>query len=180
MLADTDVLVVGAGQAGLAVSHELTRAGVDHVVVDRERAGAAWYVRWNSFRLVTPNHTIALPGGEYDGDDPAGYLTREQIIVHLRRYAASLPMLFIVSDVQLGPIARGADALSDAQLAEALETPQTRTWSIEAAAASGDKCPRCWRVVPELSVDPATAGVCLRCADALSPAGSATGGAAAR
>ncbi len=89
MLADTDVLVVGAGQAGLAVSHELTRAGVDHVVVDRERAGAAWYVRWNSFRLVTPNHTIALPGGEYDGDDPAGYLPREQIIVHLRRYAAS-------------------------------------------------------------------------------------------
>ncbi len=89
MLADTDVLVVGAGQAGLAVSHELTHAGVDHVVVDRERAGAAWYVRWNSFRLVTPNHTISLPGGEYDGDDPAGYLSREQIIVHLRRYAAS-------------------------------------------------------------------------------------------
>jgi putative flavoprotein involved in K+ transport len=89
MLADTDVLVVGAGQAGLAVSHELTRAGVDHVVVDRERAGAAWYVRWNSFCLVTPNHTIRLPGGEYDGDDPGGYLPREQIIVHLRRWAAS-------------------------------------------------------------------------------------------
>ncbi|MFE5671056.1 flavin-containing monooxygenase [Agromyces sp. NPDC056523] len=89
MLADTDVLVVGAGQAGLAVSHELMRAGVDHVVVDRERAGAAWYVRWNSFCLVTPNHTIRLPGGEYDGDDPGGYLPREQIIVHLRRWAAS-------------------------------------------------------------------------------------------
>jgi putative flavoprotein involved in K+ transport len=89
MLADTDVLVVGAGQAGLAVSHELTRHGVDHVVVDRERAGAAWYLRWDSFRLVTPNHTIRLPGGEYDGDDPGGYLTREQVIVHLRRYAAS-------------------------------------------------------------------------------------------
>lgn len=86
---DTDVLVVGAGQAGLAVSHELTRAGVDHLVVDRERAGAAWFVRWDSFRLVTPNHTIRLPGGRYEGDDPGGYLTREQVIVHLRRYAAS-------------------------------------------------------------------------------------------
>ncbi|MGR2752963.1 flavin-containing monooxygenase [Agromyces arachidis] len=89
MLADTDVLVVGAGQAGLAVSHELTRAGVDHVVVDRERAGAAWYVRWDSFTLVTPNHTIRLPGGEYDGDDPGGYLTRQGIIQHLRHYAGS-------------------------------------------------------------------------------------------
>jgi isoleucyl-tRNA synthetase len=108
-----------------------------------------------------------------DGGDPIAAAL-------LRRYAASLPMLFIVSDVQLGPLARGADALTDAQLAEALETPQTRTWSIEAAAASGDKCPRCWRVVAELSADPATAGICLRCADALSPAGSATGGAAAR
>lgn len=89
MLADTDVLVVGAGQAGLAVSHELTQAGIDHVIAERGRAGAAWYVRWDSFCLVTPNHTIRLPGGEYDGDDPEGYLSREQIIVHLRRYAAS-------------------------------------------------------------------------------------------
>jgi putative flavoprotein involved in K+ transport len=89
MLADTDVLVVGAGQAGLAVSHELMQAGVDHVIVDRERAGAAWYVRWDTFCLVTPNHTIRLPGGEYTGDDPQGYLSREQIIVHLRRYAGS-------------------------------------------------------------------------------------------
>lgn len=89
MLAEVDVLVAGAGQAGLAVSHELVRAGVDHVVVDRERAGAAWYVRWDSFRLVTPNHTIRLPGGAYDGDDPGGYLTREQVIIHLRRYAAT-------------------------------------------------------------------------------------------
>lgn len=90
MLADTDVLVVGAGQAGLAVSHELSSAGVDHVVVDRERAGAAWYVRWDSFCLVTPNHTIRLPGGEYDGSDPEGYLPRDEIILHLRRYAGTI------------------------------------------------------------------------------------------
>ena len=89
MLADTDVLIVGAGQAGLAVSHELTVAGVDHVVVDRGRAGASWYVRWDSFTLVTPNHTIRLPGGAYDGDDPGGYLTREGVIRHLRQYGGS-------------------------------------------------------------------------------------------
>ncbi|GAA2044714.1 NAD(P)/FAD-dependent oxidoreductase [Agromyces tropicus] len=89
MLADTDVLVVGGGQAGLAVSHALTGLGLDHVVLERDRAGASWFLRWDSFTLVTPNHTIRLPGGEYDGDDPDGYLPREQVISHLRRYAAS-------------------------------------------------------------------------------------------
>ncbi|MFC9918096.1 flavin-containing monooxygenase [Agromyces binzhouensis] len=89
MLADVDVLVVGAGQAGLAVSHALTANGVDHVVLDRDRAGGAWAERWDSFCLVTPNHTIRLPGGEYRGDDPAGYLTRAEVIAHLRAYAES-------------------------------------------------------------------------------------------
>jgi isoleucyl-tRNA synthetase len=99
----------------------------------------------------------------------------------LRRYAPSLPMLFIVSDVQLGPAAAAAESLTDARLAEALEAPQTRTWTVEAATASGEKCPRCWRVVPEISSASETAGLCLRCADALSPAGSAAaGGGAAR
>ena len=90
-------------------------------------------------------------------------------------------MLFIVSDVQLGPAAAAAESLTDARLAEALEAPQTRTWTVEAATASGEKCPRCWRVVPEISSASETAGLCLRCADALSPAGSAAaGGGAAR
>ncbi|KZE94619.1 putative oxidoreductase CzcO [Agromyces sp. NDB4Y10] len=109
MLADTDVLVVGAGQAGLAVSHELMAAGVDHVVVDRERAGAAWYLRWDSFTLVTPNHAIRLPGGAYDGDDPAGYLTREGIIAHLRRYRGSFgaPVIEHAGVEELRPTDRG-------------------------------------------------------------------------
>ncbi|MBM7829513.1 putative flavoprotein involved in K+ transport [Agromyces cerinus] len=89
MRADVDVLVIGAGQAGLAVSHGLSASGVDHVVLERDRAGAAWDARWDSFRLVTPNHTIRLPGGEYRGDDPAGYLDRDGIGAHLRDYASS-------------------------------------------------------------------------------------------
>ncbi|WP_157008048.1 flavin-containing monooxygenase [Agromyces laixinhei] len=89
MRADVDVLVIGAGQAGLAVSHELDRAAVEHVVLERDRVGATWADRWDSFRLVTPNHTIRLPGGEYSGTEPDGYLGRDEIGDHLRAYADS-------------------------------------------------------------------------------------------
>ncbi|MFF2371861.1 flavin-containing monooxygenase [Agromyces sp. NPDC058110] len=89
MSADVDVLVVGAGQAGLAVSHELSERGVEHVVLERDRVGSTWAGRWDSFRLVTPNHGIRMPGGAYSGDDPCGYLPRDGIVDHLTAYASS-------------------------------------------------------------------------------------------
>lgn len=88
----TDVVVVGAGQAGLSVSHELTGAGVDHVVLERDRVASAWRRRWDSFTLVTPNWTVRLPGGTYKGAEPEGYLTREQVVAHLTAYAGSAPV----------------------------------------------------------------------------------------
>jgi putative flavoprotein involved in K+ transport len=84
-----DVLVVGGGSAGLAVSHELTGLGIDHVVLERGRIGQTWRDRWDSFCLVTPNWSVRLPGGEYAGDDPDGYMPRDEIVAHLERYAAS-------------------------------------------------------------------------------------------
>ena len=57
------VVVVGAGQAGLAVSRELGQAGVAHVVLERGRVAQAWRDRWDSFCLVTPNWSAQLPGG---------------------------------------------------------------------------------------------------------------------
>lgn len=83
------VVVIGAGQAGLAVSHELTASGVDHVVLERSRLGQTWRGRWDSFCLVTPNWTMSLPGLPYDGDEPEGFLPRDAIVRHLERYAAS-------------------------------------------------------------------------------------------
>ena len=83
-----DLVVVGAGQAGLAVSHELTRAGLAHVVLERARIGEAWRRRWDSFCLVTPNHTVRLPGGHYEGPDPDGFMVRDDIVAHLAGYAA--------------------------------------------------------------------------------------------
>jgi len=86
---EIDVVVIGAGQAGLAVSHELAGAGVSHVVLERDTVGGSWSGRWDSFCLVTPNHTIRLPGGAYHGDDPDGFLPRDGIVRHMSDYAAS-------------------------------------------------------------------------------------------
>jgi putative flavoprotein involved in K+ transport len=82
------VVVIGAGPAGLATSHELLRAGVDHVVLERGRIGESWRGRWDSFCLVTPNWSVQLPGGAYDGDDPDGFMARDEIVAYLERYAA--------------------------------------------------------------------------------------------
>jgi putative flavoprotein involved in K+ transport len=81
------VVVVGAGPAGLAASYELQRAGVDHVVLERGGVGQSWRDRWDSFCLVTPNWYLQLPGGEYAGDDPDGFMSRDEVVVHLERYA---------------------------------------------------------------------------------------------
>ena len=84
--------VIGAGQAGLAVSHELTELGIEHVVLERGRVGQTWRDRWDSFCLVTPNWSVQLPGGGYDGPEPDGFMPRDEIVGHLERYAADAPV----------------------------------------------------------------------------------------
>jgi putative flavoprotein involved in K+ transport len=82
------VIVVGAGPAGLAASHELLSLGIDHVVLERGRVGQSWRDRWESFCLVTPNWYVQLPGGAYAGDDPDGFMPRDEVVAHLERYAS--------------------------------------------------------------------------------------------
>jgi putative flavoprotein involved in K+ transport len=95
------VVVVGAGQAGLATSRELTKAGVDHVVLERGRVAQTWRGRWDSFCLVTPNWFVRLPDGHYDGPDPDGYMPRDEIVSWFERYAAACdPPLREEVDVQ--------------------------------------------------------------------------------
>ena len=89
---DPPVVVVGAGQAGLAVSRELRALGVDHVVLERARVGQTWRGRWDSFCLVTPNWTMSLPGAPYAGDDPEGFVPRDEIVRYLERYASGAPV----------------------------------------------------------------------------------------
>ena len=90
MAEEIDVVVIGAGQAGLATSYELQARGVDHVVLEAETPGSSWRHRWDSFTLVGPNHLVRLPGAVYDGDEPDGFMSREEITGHLEAYAAHL------------------------------------------------------------------------------------------
>ena len=85
-----DTLIIGGGQAGLAMSRCLSDAGTDHVVLERGRIGERWRSeRWDSLRLLTPNWQSRLPGWSYDGADPDGYMTRDALIRYLEAYACS-------------------------------------------------------------------------------------------
>jgi putative flavoprotein involved in K+ transport len=81
------VAIVGGGQAGLATSRELTKAGLEHVVLERGQVGETWRNRWDSFCLVTPNWTVQLPDGHYAGLEPDGFMTRDEFVAYLERYA---------------------------------------------------------------------------------------------
>jgi putative flavoprotein involved in K+ transport len=87
-----EAVVVGGGQAGLAASRELLRAGVEHVVLERGRIGQTWRDRWDSFCLVSPNWSVRLPDHGYDGDDPDGFMARDEIVAYLERYRAAFEL----------------------------------------------------------------------------------------
>ncbi len=84
-----DTVVVGGGQAGLSASWHLTQNGREHVVLDRGNIGDTWRRRWDTFCLVTPNWTCRLPGFPYDGDDPDGFMMRDEIVAYVERFAGS-------------------------------------------------------------------------------------------
>jgi putative flavoprotein involved in K+ transport len=87
------VVVVGAGQAGLAVSYYLRAFGIEHVVLERGRVGESWRnARWDSFTLVTPNWMTRLPGHVLAGGTGADFISRDAIVGQLESFADGLPV----------------------------------------------------------------------------------------
>lgn len=83
-----DTLIVGGGQAGLAMSYWLGQADVEHVALDRRaELGGSWQDRWDGFYLNTPNFVINPPGMPYNGPDPEAFMPRSDIVELFRRYA---------------------------------------------------------------------------------------------
>jgi putative flavoprotein involved in K+ transport len=88
-----DCVVVGAGQAGLAVSWHLRRLGVEHVVLERGQVGETWRSqRWDSFALNTPVWAGRLPGAADPAAPLDSFLTRDAWIRHLVDYATNFEL----------------------------------------------------------------------------------------
>jgi putative flavoprotein involved in K+ transport len=85
----TTTVVIGAGHAGLAASHFLSARAIDHVVLERGEVANSWRTeRWDSLRLLTPNWQSRLPGHDYAGPDPDGYMTMGEVVEFIDQFAA--------------------------------------------------------------------------------------------
>src|SRR3981081_2811799 len=85
--ASRSVVVIGGGQAGLSMSYHLLDRGIDHVVLEARQAGGDWAERrWDSFCLVTPNWQCRLPGFPYQGQDPDGFMAKDEVVRYLQEY----------------------------------------------------------------------------------------------
>jgi putative flavoprotein involved in K+ transport len=139
----TSVVIVGAGPGGLAMSHHLTGAGVDHVLLERGEVAHSWRTeRWDSLRLLTPNWMNALPGAPYEGDDPDGYMTAAETVAALEAYRLSFDP----------PLHTGIEVEAACRTSDGFEVRTTgETWRCDAivAATGGSSEPR----VPALAFD---------------------------
>ena len=78
------VAIIGGGQAGLSMSYCLKQSGIDHVVLEKRTVTHTWREqRWDAFCLVTPNWQCALPDYPYRGDDPHGFMKKDEIVAWL-------------------------------------------------------------------------------------------------
>jgi putative flavoprotein involved in K+ transport len=87
-----DVIVIGGGQAGLAMGYELARRGFDFLILDgAERTGASWRNRWESLTLFTPARYSALPGLAFPAE-PEHLPAKDEVADYLERYATHLSL----------------------------------------------------------------------------------------
>ena len=106
-----ETIIIGGGQAGLATSYHLKQLGREHIIFEAADIPAhVWRDdRWDSFTFVTPNWMVCLPGAEYDGDNPDGFLPKEEIITYFQRYIQKfdLPIQFNTTVTEVAPIESG-------------------------------------------------------------------------
>jgi len=139
MSCHVDVVIVGAGQAGLAVSYYLRAFGVEHVVLERGQIAESWRsARWDSFTLVTPNWMTRLPGYTMPPGTAGDFLPRDQVVGMLERFAEGAP-------VHTGTEVLSVDASDGGyQVVTAADHYMARTVVV---AGGGQRCP----VIPRLA-----------------------------
>jgi putative flavoprotein involved in K+ transport len=98
-----DIVVIGGGQAGLAMSYCLGQHGREHVVLERTRVAERWHSeRWDSLAFQFPNWALRLPGYRYEGDDPDGFANYREVARFVEDYARAIK----------APVRCGAEVLS--------------------------------------------------------------------
>jgi putative flavoprotein involved in K+ transport len=108
MVEKIETVIIGGGQAGLSLSYQLTRAGREHIVLEKtSQVANAWRNhRWDSFTLITPNWAFKLPGAEYNGSEPAGYMPKAEIVRRFEQYERDnhLPISYNTEVTRVEPI----------------------------------------------------------------------------
>ncbi|MCD2443640.1 NAD(P)/FAD-dependent oxidoreductase [Agromyces sp. SYSU K20354] len=135
-----DTVVIGGGQAGLAIGSELARQGRDFVILDAaHRVGDAWRERWDSLRANTPARFDGLPGAPFPGD-PLTFPTKDEIAAYLEDYAA-MHGLPVRSGVHVDGLRRDGDRF--------VATAGSRSWESHnvVVATGGCQAPK----VPDLA-----------------------------
>src|SRR3989475_4068395 len=104
-----ETVVVGGGQAGLAISYHLKELRQEHLVLERARVAENWRTqRWDSLMFQFPNWSIELPGDAYTGDDPEGFSHKDDILRFIEDYGARIkaPLRTGVNVLSLRPDAQ--------------------------------------------------------------------------
>jgi putative flavoprotein involved in K+ transport len=112
----TTTVIIGAGHSGLAMSRELSRRNIDHIVVERGQVANSWRKeRWDSLRLLSPNWMNGLPGHEYEGADQDGYMHVSELIERLDQYAlmTGAPVQSETTVLAIGRSSRGYRVQTD-------------------------------------------------------------------
>ena len=105
-----DTIIVGGGQGGLSVSYHLCQQGREHLIFEKaHRAAQVWRNRWDSFTLITPNWMVRMPGAPYQGDNPDGFMTKDEIVTYFESYINrfKLPIKYGVRVTSIKPYNNG-------------------------------------------------------------------------
>lgn len=145
-------LVVGAGYAGLAASHYLSAAGVEHLVLERERVGETWRSqRWDSFALNTNNRVSSLPGQSPVAADPEGFALRDELVSRLERFVTDqgLPVRTGVAVTSLAQAPRDAILRVTADWGGRQETFESRSVVVASGFLNEPNWPPLSTALPE-------------------------------
>jgi putative flavoprotein involved in K+ transport len=144
----TDVLIVGGGQAGIAMSEHLSDRGIAHLVLERDRLAERWRTcRWDSLVANGPAWHDRFPNLSFEGVDPFAFAPKDRIVSYFEDYARRIRM----------PVRCGVNVTSVTQLPDGRFRAETSAGVIEARSVVAATGPFQKPVIP--AVVPESAGV---------------------